>query len=121
MKKEQKYVATYRIATYLLVVFCAGHTVGGMLTQKSLGAESDAVFSMMKTVHFNFNGGDCTWYGFWLAFGLMASAFLLFSAVVAWTLADVAPSQWSMVAPVAWALFASHVCNAVLSWRYFFA
>jgi hypothetical protein len=116
-----KYLGVYRIATYLLVLFCAGHTAGGMLAQKSLGAESDAVFSSMKSVHFDFNGGDCTWYGFWFAFGLTASVFLLFSAVAAWTLAALSPSHWSVVAPIAWALFASHVCNAVLSWGYFFA
>lgn len=116
-----KYFGPYRLATYLLVLFCAGHTAGGMLAQKSLGSESDAVFSSMKAVHFDFNGADCTWYGFWFAFGLMTSVFLLFSALVAWTLAGVSPNHWSMVAPIAWALFASHVCNAVLSWRYFFA
>ncbi len=92
-----------------------------MFAQKSLGPESDAVFSSMKTVHFNFNGGDCTWYGFWFAFGLTASVFLLLSAVVAWTLDGVAHAHWATVAPIAWALFVSHVCNALLSWAYFFA
>ncbi len=115
-----KYLGVYRIATYLLVVFCALHTAGGMLAQKSVGAEGDAVFTSMKAVHFNFNGGDCTFYGFWYAFGLTTSIFLLLSAVVAWTLSSVKPEQWASVAPLAWALFASHVGNAVLSWRYFF-
>src|SRR5580658_7056815 len=96
-RRRVKYLGVYRIATYLLVLVCAGHTAGGMLAQNSLGPESDAVFSSMKAVHFNFNGGDCTWYGFWFAFGLTTSAFLLFSAVVAWTLADRDPGHWSMV------------------------
>lgn len=116
-----KYLDVYRIATYLLVLFCVLHTGGGMLAQKSLGSESDAVFSAMKTVHFNFNGSDCTWYGFWFAFGLTTSVFLLFSAVVAWTLAATKPAHWSSVAPIAWALFASHAFHVFLSWRYFFA
>jgi hypothetical protein len=116
-----KYLGLYRIAAYLLVIFCFGHTAGGMLAQRSLGAESDAVFSSMKAVHFNFNGADCTWYGFWFAFGLTTSVFLLFSGVIAWTLADVEPTRWSTLSPVAWALFISHVCNAVLGWGYFFA
>jgi hypothetical protein len=116
-----KYLGVYRIATYLLVLFCLGHTAGGMLEQKSLGPESDAVFSSMKAVHFNFNGADCTWYGFWFALGLTTSVFLLLSAVVAWTLAATKPDHWSSVAPIAWALFASHAFNVFLSWRYFFA
>lgn len=116
-----KYLRAYRIATYLLILFCVGHTAGGMLAQKSLGAESDAVFSSMKDVHFNFSGADCTWYGFWFAFGLTTSIFLLFSAVVAWTLAGVSPDRWSSVSPIAWALVASHAFHVYLSWRYFFA
>jgi hypothetical protein len=116
-----KYLGVYRVATYLLVLFCLGHTAGGMLAQKSLGPESDAVFSSMKTVHFDFNGGDCTWYGFWFAFGLTTSVFLLFSAVAAWTLAATTPDHWSSVSPIAWALFVSHLFHSVLSWKYFFA
>src|SRR5262245_4308687 len=72
----------FRIATYLLVIFCALHTGGGMLAQKSLGPAADTVFAAMKAVHFDFNGSDCTWYGFWFGFGLTASVFLLFSAAV---------------------------------------
>ena len=29
------------------------------------------MFASMRTVHFTFNGSYCTWYGFWLAFGLI--------------------------------------------------
>ncbi len=116
-----KYLSPYRIAAYLLVLFCAGHTVGGMLAQKSLGPQSDAVFASMKAVHFDFNGADCTWYGFWFAFGLLTSVFLLFSAVAAWQLDKIEPAQWRAVSMIAWALVVSHVANAILSWKYFFA
>ncbi len=115
-----KYLGPYRIAAYLLVLFCIGHTAGGMLSQKSLGPEADAVFAAMKSVHFTFNGARCSFYGFWFAFGLMVSVFLLFSAVAAWHLGGVAPGQWAAVSPIAWALFASHLGNAYLSWAYFF-
>ena len=81
-----RYLSPYRIAALLLVLFCAGHTAGGMLSQKSLGPGADAVFAAMKRVQFNFNGSTCTWYGFWFALGLMVSVFLLFSAIAAWQL-----------------------------------
>jgi hypothetical protein len=116
-----KYLTPYRIATYLLVLFFLGHTAGGMLAQKSLGPESDAVFAAMKSVRFVFNGATCTWYGFWFGFGLTVSAFLLLSAVISWQLDRVAPASWPVVSVMAWALFASHVCNTVLAWAYFFA
>lgn len=115
-----KYFGVYRIAAYLLVLFCLGHTAGGMLSHKSLSPGADAVFSSMKTVHFTFNGADCTYYGFWFAFGLMFSAFLIFSAFVAWRFADVDPKGWKTAGPIAWALVAAHLVDSILGWIYFF-
>src|SRR5437879_6477616 len=103
-----KKITSYRVAACLLVVYCAGHTFGGMLLPKSMGADADAVFASMKAVHFTFNGADCTYYGMWFGFGLMASVFQLLSAVTAWTLGNVNPKHWPSVSPIAWALFASH-------------
>jgi hypothetical protein len=116
-----KYLSPYRIASYVLVIFFAGHTGGGMLAQKSLGPESDAVFASMKAVHFNFNGSDCTWYGFWFALGLGVSAFLALSAVVSWRLDKIGAESWPAASVIAWALSAANAFNAYLSWRYFFA
>lgn len=114
-----KHLTPYRIASALLVLFCAGHTAGGMLSPKSLGPGADAVFAAMKSVHFSVGGSSCTWYGFWFGLGLMVSVFLLFSAVAAWQLDKVGPESWSAVSLIAWALVVSHICNAVLSWAYF--
>jgi hypothetical protein len=50
----------------------------------------------------------------------MASVFLLLSAVIAWQLDKVTPEHWPAVSIIAWALVASHVANAVLSFKYFF-
>ena len=44
----------------LLVLFCFGHTAGGMLSEKSVGSEADAVFASMKSVHFTFGGATVT-------------------------------------------------------------
>src|SRR5262249_33955742 len=119
-RDSMKYLSPFRIAAALLVVFFLGHTGGGMLAQKSLGLASDVVFASMKAVHFNFNGSDCTWYGFWFGFGLMVSAFLLFSAIVAGQLDKVRPDHWPSVSVIAWALVASQLATALLSFKYFF-
>jgi hypothetical protein len=116
-----KHVTPFRIAAGLLAVFCALHTAGGMLSQKSMGPSSDAVFAAMKSVHFDFNGSDSTWYGFWFGFGLMASAFLAMSAFVAWRLERVRAEAWPDVSAIAWALTAAQAVTAFLSWKYFFA
>ena len=115
-----KHFTPFRIATYLLLFFCLGHTAGGMLGQKSLGPASDAVFAQMKAVHFDFNGADCTWYGFWFGFGLCASIFLLLSAAISWSLDRVAPASWSAVRPIASAPVEAQAANTYLSFRYFF-
>jgi hypothetical protein len=116
-----KRVTPFRVASVLLAIFCLMHTAGGMLAQKSLGPESDAVFAAMKRVHFSFNGADSSWYGFWFGFGLTASVFLLLSAVIAWQLDHVPAAEWRHVSAIAWSLCASHVVHTVLAWKYFFA
>lgn len=115
-----KYLTPFRLATYLLLVFCLGHTAGGMLGQKSMGPAADAVFAQMKSVHFDFNGADCTYYGFWFGFGLCASIFLLLSATISWVLASAPSESWPVVAPIAWALTLAQAANTYLSFRYFF-
>jgi hypothetical protein len=115
-----KRLNAYRIAAVLLVVFCATHTFGGMLSRTSRGSAADDVMAVMKSVHFTFMGADCTYYGFWLGFGLMVSAFLLFAALVAWQLGGTTADEHARLAPVAWGLVASLAVTAVLSWAYFF-
>ena len=116
-----KWLTPFRVASALLWIFCVMHTLGGMLTRKSLGPASDAVFEAMKHVHFTFNGADVTWYGFWFGFGLTVSAFLALSALMAWKLETVSPEAWPQVSSIAWALVLTHLFNTVLSWQYFFA
>lgn len=116
-----KLLSPYRIAAALLVVFCVMHTAGGMFSEHSFGTEADAVFASMKAVHFDFNGSDSTWHGFWFGFGLTSSVFMLLSAFAAWKL-DVVPGEsWRHVSSIAWALVVAQAANAVLSWAYFFA
>jgi hypothetical protein len=116
-----KHFTLFRIAAYLTLLFCVAHTAGGMLAQESLGPASDAVFSAMKSTHFDFNGADSTWYGFWFGFGLTVSAFLLLVAVTALVLDRVTPAAWPQVQAIAWAIIAAMAFNGVMAWRYFFA
>ena len=115
-----KYFTPFRSATYLLILYCVAHTAGGMLAQESLGPQADAVFALMKSVRFDFNGATSTWYGFWFGFGMMVSVFLLLLALIAWQLGEVPPTAWPAVSAIAWALAAAHAVTAVLSWKYFF-
>jgi hypothetical protein len=116
-----KQITAFRTASVLLLVFCVLHTAGGMLAQKSLGPASDAVFESMKRVHFDFNGADCTWYGFWFGFGITVSIFLVLSAIVAWQLGRVPSELWPHFQVISWALVVAHAGNTLISWKYFFS
>ena len=116
-----KHFTFFRIAAYLTLLFCVAHTAGGMLAQESLGSAADGVFAAMKSTHFDFNGSDSTWYGFWMGFGLTVSAFLVLVAVTALVLDRVTPEAWPQVRVIAWALIAAMTFNGVIAWRYFFA
>ena len=93
----------YRIA--------AAHTVG-FLTFKPPTPEGLAVRDAMANVHFQVNGSDLTYGGFYRAFGLIITASGLFSAFVAWQLAT------HPMPPIGWALCAVQVVGLVLSCVY---
>jgi len=110
----------YRISAGTLVVFATTHTLGGLLGPHRFGAEPEAVFASMKAVQFSVRGAVCSWYGFWMGFGIMVTVFLLLAAAMAWHLGGLDPEGRKKAAPLGWALFASMAATAVLSWVYFF-
>jgi hypothetical protein len=115
-----KYFNLYRITAYLLLIFCALHTFGVLRSHAAYGQEAGAVLSAMKSVHFEVMGASCSYYGFYLGFGLLFSVFLLFSAAVSWHLGGLGPDDKASSWPIAWALFFSQVLVTILSWAYFF-
>src|SRR5258708_25752222 len=113
----------YRICAGLLFLAALGHTLGGMLGTASrgphAGPEADHVFSLMKSVHFTWQGADTTWFNFWLGNGLCVSAFMLPAIVALWTLGGLDPSLVKATLPLAWALVAGLALTSVLGFKYF--
>jgi hypothetical protein len=118
--RMRKHLNPLRLAAVLLVLYCVGHTTGALLSTPDFGPASDGVVSAMKAVHFQVQGSDCTWFGFYEGFGWLVSVFFLFSAVVAWLLGGVPREGRRSLAIIIWALFASHLADAILAYRYFF-
>jgi hypothetical protein len=116
----KRWLNPLRIAAVLLVLYCAGHTSGALLSTPSFGPASDAVATAMKTVRFAALGSDCSWFGFYEGFGWAVSIFFLFSAFVAWVLGGIVRNERRPVASVVWALFLSQFANAILAFKYFF-
>jgi hypothetical protein len=87
-----KAAVLYRIASVLLVLFAAGHTVG-FLRFNPPSAEGQAVYESMNQVHFQVKGSSFSYGGFYRGFGLFVTVYLLFSAFLAWYLGFLAGQQ----------------------------
>ncbi len=109
----------YRIASVLLLLFAVGHTIG-FLNFKPPTPEGVAVRDAMNNVHFQVRGGNFTYGGFYIGFGLFATAYLLFSAFLAWHLGGLAQNNPQAIGALGWAFFAVQMVSLVLSWIYFF-
>jgi hypothetical protein len=115
-----RYLNPFRLAAYLLVLFCLGHSTGALISLPSFGAQGDAVLAAMRSTHFQCQMSDCTWLGFYLGFGWIVSIFFLASAAIAWFLGGLSRSEQRTLKPVAWTLFLSHTAAVVVVWTWFF-
>ena len=62
----------YRTASVLLLLFAAGHTIG--FRQVDPAWHADSLVDSMKSMHFNANGSDRTYWEFFVGFGLSVTA-----------------------------------------------
>jgi len=108
----------YRITSVLLLLFAAGHTFG--FRQNVPEWKADAVLGLMRSVQFDAQGFNRTYWDFFSGFGLIFTVFLVFSAVVAWLLGGLPADTLARVPGIAWALAACFVAVTGLSWRYTF-
>src|SRR5579863_3713678 len=108
----------YRISAVVLLLFAAGHTFG--FRQNVPEWKADAVTGLMRSVHFDAQGFNRTYWDFFSAFGLFASVFLLFAAVLAWLLSGLPAETLARVRSIAWALALCFVAITALTWRYAF-
>jgi hypothetical protein len=108
----------YRIAAVLLLLFAAGHTVGFLQIDPKWGV--DSTIMAMRSIHFDVQGSNRTYWDFYVGFGLFVSVFLVFSAVLAWQLGGLPAGTLALMRGTAWALVICFGAVAILSWRYFF-
>ncbi len=109
----------YRIAAVLIVLFAVGHTVGFL--QSDPEWKVDALLASMKSIHFNIQGFNRSYWDFFVGFGVFVTVFLLFAAALAWQLGGVAAETLARLRMIAWAFALCFAAITVLSWRYFCA
>lgn len=110
--------ALYRIASVLLLLFALGHTLGFRQNNPEWAAGS--VIDAMRSLHFDAQGFNRSYWDFFSAFGLFFTVFLLFAAVLAWQLSSLPVEIFARVRPMAWALAICFAAVTALSFKYAF-
>jgi hypothetical protein len=108
----------YRIASILLVLFAAGHTLGFRQVDPRWGL--DATIGALKATQFQVQGFTRSYWGFYTGFGFFVTVLLVFAGILAWQLGALPKDTLRSLRVVTWALALSFVAVTFLSWRYFF-
>jgi hypothetical protein len=108
----------YRIAAVLLVLFATAHTLGFRQADPRWGV--DALLGSMRSIHFDIQGFNRTYWDFFVASGFSVGVFYLFTAILAWQLGGLPPATLALIPGIRWALAVCFAAITVLSWRYLF-
>jgi hypothetical protein len=108
----------YRVTAVLLLLFAAGHTLGFRQSDPSWGV--DALLASMRSIHFNVQGFNRTYWDLFVAAGFFVGVFYLFSAILAWQLGGLPAETLAHMRGIRWAFALCFAAITVVSWRYLF-
>ncbi|MGH9396058.1 MAG: LIC_13387 family protein [Terriglobia bacterium] len=109
----------YRIASIVFILIAVTHTIE-LLNPKQPSPAVAAVRAAMDSVHFQSAGASLSYGEMYIGFGLFVTAYLLFSAFLAWHLGGLAQNNPQAIGALGWAFFAVEIACLVLAWIYFF-
>lgn len=108
----------YRIAAVLLLLFAAGHTFGFQQSDPAWGV--DALLTSMRSIHFDVQGFNRTYWDLFVAAGFSAGVLYLFAAILAWQLGGLPVATLALMRGTAWAFALAFAAITVVSLRYLF-
>jgi hypothetical protein len=108
----------YRITSVLLLLFALGHTLGFRESDPQWGV--DALLGSMRSIHFDVQGFNRTYWDLFLAAGFSVGVFYLFSAILAWQLGGLPAETLAGMRLTVWAFALCFAAISVVSWRYLF-
>ena len=109
----------YRVAAVCLLLFALGHTLGFRQFDPKWGV--DALLGSMRSIHFDVQGFNRTYWDFFVAAGFSVGVFYLFSAILAWQLGGLPAETLAHVRGIAWAFAFCFAAITIVSCRYLFA
>src|SRR5258706_14859075 len=108
----------YRIAAVLLLLFAVGHTLGFRQSHPKWGV--DALLGSMRSIHFDVQGFNRTYWDLFLAAGFSVGVFYVFAAILAWQLGGLPPATLARMRGTAWAFALCFAAITIVSLRYLF-
>ncbi|HBB97831.1 MAG TPA: hypothetical protein DC054_20815 [Blastocatellia bacterium] len=108
----------YRIAAVLLLLFAVGHTLGFRQSDPTWGV--DALLGSMRSIHFNVQGFNRSYWDLFVAAGFSVGVLYLFAAILAWQLGGLPAATLALMRVTAWAFAVCFAIITVVSWRYLF-
>ena len=108
----------YRIAAVLLLLFAIGHTLGFRQSDPSWGV--DALLVSMRSIHFDVQGFNRTYWNLSVAAGFTVGVFYLFAAILAWQLGGLPAATLALMRGTVWAFALCFAAITIVSWRYLF-
>src|ERR1051325_3968155 len=118
MEASMKASTFYRIAAVLLLLFAVGHTLGFRQSDPTWGV--DALVSSMRSIHFDVQGFNRTYWDFFVGAGFCVGVLYLFAAILAWQLGGLPAATLALMRATAWAFALCFAVITVVSWRYLF-
>jgi hypothetical protein len=108
----------YRIAAVLLLLLAVGHTLGFRQSDPTWGV--DALLGSMRSIHFDVQGFNRSYWDLFVAAGFSIGVFYLFAAILAWQLGGLPAATLSLMRGTSWAFALCFAAITVVSWRYLF-
>jgi hypothetical protein len=108
----------YRIAAVLLLLFAAGHTFGFRQSDPTWGV--DSLLAGMRSIHFDVQGFNRSYWDLFQAAGFSVGVFYLFAAILAWQLGGLPAASLALMRGTLWAFALCFAAITVVSWRYLF-
>ena len=108
----------YRIAAVLLLLFAVGHTLGFRQSDPNWGV--DALLGSMRSIHFDVQGFNRTYWDLFEAAGFSVGVFYLFAAILAWQLGGLPAATLALMRGTVWAFALCFAAITVVSWKFLF-
>ena len=108
----------YRIAAVLLLLFAVGHTLGFRQSDPTWGV--DGLLGSMRSIHFDMQGFNRSYWDLFVAAGFSVGVFYLFAAILAWQLGGLPAATLALMRVTTWAFALCFAAITIVSWRYLF-